>query len=478
VDSIRLLDAPIDLEVDRYWEPVGRPLTPENLDQIEQWVLRRLAESGYPCASVVTQASQVTGEVVLKVDGGKPWVFGEVESEGIPGVLGKTERRFDAFDVGDAYDARLLDLTSQRLISDDLVLNSNFLPDCKSESMGLKQTLLPGQSRLLSFGFGFDTEEYFILRASWLNGRLFENASRLQTEAQGSFRSQMTRVQFDWYYLPFATRHFLTNHASVRRKNERRYETQEMNAGVAPAWQSDWIGAHHRLQSGLGYRYIRTPRGIGRPLTRILSIDSRWNLTSHDFEYYAGSPRSGHELALFHSRSDVAIGSDVSADQYRLTSTHLFNLASLSPPIFVLGFRSDFATTWPGHDTAGDDLPPLFRYHLGGSNNLRGFGRNALPNTDFGALSSGYLGSELRLNRVLPFKVQPLFFTDHGWLGSRGFQLDAKNHYWSPGVGARWESPFGSMRFTLGHGIIQGPVAESEQYLSRWQFYFSFGEPF
>ena len=108
---------------------------------------------------------------------------------------------------------------------------------------------------------------------------------------------------------------------------------------------------------------------------------------------------------------------------------------------------------------------------------MRGFARKSLPRDDTGSLSKGYLGSEIRLNNILPYSLQPLLFVDWGWLGDEAFTFDPTT-FWSPGLGLRWQSPIGTVRGSIGHGFAQGQNSDYFDNLSKFQLYFSLGEQF
>ncbi|MGE0172634.1 MAG: BamA/TamA family outer membrane protein [Oligoflexales bacterium] len=477
LEQVRVIKSPVPLSVDRYWYPRGKPLTPSLLNEIENWVKRQLAENGYPCATLRTLASTTERNVEIEVISGSLWHIADIKSAGIPGLLGGVERRYDAFHMGDVYNSKKLELTSNRLVRNDLVLSSNLSSLCGEGAPGtIEQTLYAGEPRLISFGIGFDTEEYLITKLWWQNGRLLSTGSPLTAQASASLLRQYAAVTWDWYYLPFPSRHFLSAFGTVERRNERRYEEQSIRSGIAPVWKDDYSDSSIRLSSGPGYEYISTPRGLGKNIVSLITWNSDIQLTTHDYEYFIASPRSGHDLSLRHSTAHTNFGSNLSATSWRATTSHLWNVASWDPPIFVLELRTEAATTRPGKTTNAADLPASYRYHLGGSRNLRGFGREALPPTELGALSYAYAGSSLRLNNVIAYKLQPIVFADAAMLGYRPGSLDPDNAFWSPGFGLRWESPIGAMLFTLGHGLISGPRAKDWENLKRWQFYFSFGE--
>lgn len=479
LERIETINSPIDLEIDKYWYPRGKPLTPTLLNEIENWIEQRLAEYGYPCAEITAIASKKDATVLVTIDAGELWRIDKIKAQKIPGLLGGIERRYDAFTPGEIYNAKDLELTSSRLVANDLVISSTFMPQCSGEKKGIvEQTLLPGQPRLISFGFGFDTEEYFMIRSLWQNGRIFTTGSLLKVQAFASYRRQNAQTTWDWYYLPFPSRHFLAILGKIERRNEKYFEELSATLAISPTWSTDFSASYMKVASGLSYEFIATPRGLGKDRLGLTIWNTNLLLMSHDYEFYQVSPRSGHSLQLSHSFSSKALGSSIAATNMQFQSTHLWNLANWQPPIFILGLRSELFTTQPGAKTAPRDLPAAFRSHLGGVKNLRGFGRNSLPPTSLGALTSIYIGSEFRLNNVVAYKLQPLVFADIAWLGDKFLSVDTTNTYWSPGFGVRWESPIGSLRLTIGHGMIEGEKSSEWNHLARWNFYFSLGEQF
>jgi translocation and assembly module TamA len=168
--------------------------------------------------------------------------------------------------------------------------------------------------------------------------------------------------------------------------------------------------------------------------------------------------------------------SSVTAQSLRFRLEKLWNIGSFMPPIWILGIRGGFSTTFTDEVISTSTLLPAgtpFRHFLGGSRDLRGFFLRELPEGGKGALTSAFLGIESRFPYLLPWHLEPLLFLDAGTTGSFSLQID-KVIYWGPGFGLRWESDFGVFRLTLAHGF-SGPTGNP---LSHWQPFFSFGEEF
>jgi outer membrane protein assembly factor BamA len=467
--------------LEKYWLPLGKPLTPGMLDQIKAHIAGVLAEQGYPCAEIDIKADRATGYVLATVDKGSLWVVRKIVTEGITGIEGRIEQRFLAINEGADYDAVKFLLTSQRLIGSGLVLDARFTPRCNLRKPGIVQLdSTVGEPRLISFGFGFDTENYLMSRMIWENSRFGTMGSRAVFEALLSYRTIRLSGGFDWYYLPFVSRHYLANSISLLRRNERQFRSVEMKGVIAPTWQRDFSSSSMTWNAGPGYHLIRTERGPGRELSRLTSLNAGVSLMTHDFEYYRSSPRAGHQFSYDAMQSIKLAGADLNLTRHHFSSTHLWNLAGWQPPIYVLGLRTDLAALILGPETASTDVPASLRLFLGGMDNIRGFGRHRLPASDEGVLTTVYAGTELRFNEVLPWRLQPFIFSDFALLGreQKNLAIDRDNQYWSPGFGTRWESPVGNMRLSLGHGFINGPKHAELSHQEQWQLYFSFGDTF
>ncbi len=470
-----------DLRIEKYWLPRGKPLTPTELDGIEKWVGTRLSRLGYPCPEIRSVGDPETGEVIVALETGPLWTIDKIDADPIPYIRGGILDRYHAFDMGDRYNSMLLELSSERLRASGAVINTQYLPLCQEPRPGtVRQITFAGKPRIVSFGFGFDTEELFKVRGSWTNTRFSETASSLDVLATASYVSQVLQTRFNWYYLPFPTRHYLKSSIRAEREVET-YESLRLKVSSTPAWTSDFAGLHAEYFVGPGLQFESTVQGNGPKATRLLTLDLGLSLESNFFEYYRANPLKGYQLNLNASMSEKSIASDVSALTYSIDFTRIWNLLDMDPEIWILGLRGNFATTEAGRDTKAEELPLSFKQFLGGSENLRGFKRRSLPEKGGdeaeGSLTAAYIGSELRLNNVIPYKLQPFIFADFGWLGEQYLKLYPRL-YWSPGLGMRWESPIGGLRVTAGHGYVSGKNREEKEGLEQWQFYFSLGEQF
>jgi translocation and assembly module TamA len=471
VSSLSADGAPDSLEIGRKRLVVGEILTPKLLGNVEQWVYQRLQTLGYACPTIKSEADPDNGVIVVHVEPGPFLNLNSVIEETIPGVEPGTLRRYDAFRLGKPFNGDLLTVTSNRITSLNILQSNHFSTRCEKDGVVAHEEVTPGPPRLLTFGAGVDTEGLIQLRASWRNARLGLRASLAEVSTQVSTKDQSVNALFNWYFLPYTSRKSVQPQYQVRHQNEDAYEvisTQVKVLGMT-TWDNQSLGAQFAVGPALDL--IRTFRGSGSgdPNAEFLAAETSLRVRSHDFEYWATDPRTGYTAALTTDLTPGGALSKTSSQRFNFNGEALLNLKNYDPPLMILGARWGAATTLSGERPGVDSrLPATYFWYLGGSADLRGFSRQSVP--AFGAMTALYLDPEIRLAGVLPFGIQPVFFTDFGLVGSAPVSVDSPLLY-SPGFGIRYKSPIGVFRTTLARGFpINTP--------GGWNFYLSFGEEF
>jgi translocation and assembly module TamA len=503
---------PPGFDFTRKREVVGQVLTPDLLSSIQKWAEQYMGSLGYPCAKADAHGDPKTGIVRVLLHPGNARKIGTVHESDMAGIGPGILRRYDAFRPGDLYNSDSLRLTERRAVDDGQVEGLHFRPASQAEAgangcpqpkpsstpsasptpapsasptpganppfsdtIDLEQDVTVGKPRLLSLGVGANTEGVLLARASWRNTRLGRSASLTDVTLTTSTIHQLLTTYAEWYFRSEPSRLYFRPSASFEHIDIDPFATATGHLDLSPAttWDSDRIGIFTKL--GPTYDYVRTFRGSGPPTSRFLSLEWLGRLTTHYFDFYQNSPRSGFSTTLTADVNSGSILSDFNAERFKLNMEGLWNLHAYDPPLFVVGIRGVVATTMPGsEDPSGHSLPPTFLQFLGGSQTLRGFGLQELPHSGVGTLSAAYIGTEFRFAGGIWLNLQPVLFIDVGALGSHSTQLDSPI-YLSPGGGLRYESPFGVLRATLAHGYATG---SSDPTLSHYQFFVSFGEEF
>ncbi len=471
VTSLTAEGAPESLRLHRKRKILGYPLTPALLSDVEKWVSERLQAVGYPCPKVTSNGDPDSGAVKVLVNTGPLQNLMEVSEGDIPGVAPGVIRRYDAFRLGKPYNGDWARLTERRITDSRIVESARYSVQCKDDGAVLQGHMIPGPPRLLILGAGINTEGILLGRATWKNTRMGNWASSMQFIAQASTKLQSLTGTVDWYAFKRPTRYFIQPLVDFRHENEESYETLKARFQVGPAatWDSQEIGFRYNLAGN--FEQIRTLRGqTASRDSHFLSLGGGVTMRTHEFEYYLTSPRTGYSAGLEAWLNDPSVLSEAAAQRLQLRFEGLWNLREYDPPLIVFGLRGGAGIVSTNQRPGPNNLlPPTFMQFLGGSINLRGYGRQELPRDGAGRLTSAFGSFEIRLAQTLPLWMEPFVFADAGVLGYEPWVLDSPV-YWSPGVGLRVQSPVGVFRGTLAHGY-PSPYG-------HWQGYVSFGEEF
>lgn len=477
VEAFTVTGLPPGIDPHKLRKIKGRTLTPERLDAAKAALGAALQNRGHACPVVEMRANGTTGEVSAEARPGEAYRFGHISAGDTPEADLGIFRRYEAFRPGQRFDSRLLELTARRTMSDSVFMSAYFDVDCSSAGLAVTARVVSGKPQLYRLGFGFDTEGLLLARAQWQNSRLGKRAHSMQASLFASAREQ-TAVTYFKYFSGASSRFYLMPRLTFSRQNEDQYEALRAEAALLPGFSWDSSAVHGGFTAGPALEHVDTVRGLG-PDSRYAAFETRLELRSHLFEYYAGDPRTGWRAALTAQSRLAGIYSKFTAHRLDFQGERIWNLGGFEPPLLVL------ATRWQGRTTlvkdslvAAGELPLDMRYFLGGDSDLRGAGRLGVPGDPAGLLTALYDGVELRLGDVLPYRLQPLVFVDAAMGGRNSFKLDP-NVYWAPGFGLRWGSPVGSVRATLARGLVwrRDPAAEVLM-APQWRFFLSLGREF
>ncbi len=470
--------APAELRLERKRKVVGEILTPDLLSATEKWAFQRLQAVGFPCPEVKATADPDTTAITLDVGTGQKRTFGGVLNEDVAGMEQGILRRYDAFAPSWDFDGDALNLSENRIVSQGLVQNLHYEVLCDPKKMpsdgtiSVREQIIAGPPRLVSVGFGLNTEGAVVIRGNWSNNRLGPKASQLSLSVYGSSREQRADLLGRYYFLPGAARFHLRPLLQYDHRNEVYFETLTFRSHFTPSTSLERPKWGAVFNFGPTLELIRTLRGPGVGDSHFTSLLGEALYRTHDFEYYASNPKSGLSLSGRAALSTQEVISTTSAQRLGLFSESLWNWRDLDPALWIFGIRGGAQTTLtPQRTGSGTLLPAEFLYFLGGSANLRGYGRQELPDSD-GALTVAYLNLEARLANEFPYGLEPIVFWDLGWTGKDPLSLQFPAYH-SPGIGLRWSSPIGVFRTTLARGLTSTSAVTA-----HWQFFLSYGEEF
>lgn len=471
IKNVSFVDEPSGFSKQKYIGSVGKILTAENLNEVKTWAMGRLASIGYPCAEVEGRASFETGEVVVKIIPNSKAYLEQITREGNTRFHSGIFSRFDAFEIGDVYNDDFLALTTQRVINSGLVSYSYFENTCE-KSNTLNQKFLSNKPNTMIFGVGGSSEEMPILEFKWKNTGLDKKGSELIASLYGSNRKQELELGFNYYPLRHTPRFSIRPSFNFTKEIEQIYEAEERKIEIGFIQTRD-TSTLKRVIEIVPAKSTETNFDSDLPAKlEVNQIRFSMGSISHYYEYYRNSPRRGFQLNLdvtpYSAKTDEF---EETGTALNFSGTFLTNKDNLHPPKLILGTRFFFKNV--STDVIGT-IPQSFRLYLGGQDDIRGFARKSINNDEIGFKSSANLSIEARLTSVLPYRLQPYFFYDFAKAGIEAW-IFTEELYHSPGVGLRFESPFGNFRFNIANGLIANNTTEVKE---GWNFFFSYGREF
>ncbi len=476
IQNIKFNNSPPQFADVNYIGVVEKDLNSENIDAVEKWTRARLKAIGYPCPNIEVRASYLESIIYVDIESGPRVVIDKIKRPELDDLVDAALYRFDAIKAGELYNGDYLELTSRRLMSSQVANYSYMSYDCNQppSASTVTQHAETSEPRYLGFAVGASTEELPLIKLNWLHSRLDEQASSLKAEAYFSPIKQSVLLDYDAYLFDEIPRLFLTTNYEIANIKEDTNETVTQEAGAGGGYIYDFASDRLAFESTPIYTIEDTFEGDAPRHTEYLSLETKLKLTSHYFEYFMTSPRTGYELSFFWKSQNDKFSADVNTDLYQLSGTYLWNYGSFDPPITVFGLRFQHSIL---HVNNLDQTPQGYRLYLGGDRDIRGFSRKSINNEKKGYQTTSYIGFETRFTNVLAYKLQPFVFYDLAKVGLDDNEW-TKTTFLSPGIGLRWQSPIGTFRTTLAHGELQN-VALTEQNIEEdWTFFFSFGREF
>jgi translocation and assembly module TamA len=480
VRAVEMTGSGANLDLSRFRGIEGQTLTPSLLQQTEKRFVKELQALGHGCPAVDLEGYPAEGRIKMTIEAGPVGHIREVLIEPVEEINEQILRRYHAFYPDALFNERWLDLTVNRIHAQGILQNTLFEVSCDGTAIDILEKNVAGPPRLVTIGFGVNTEKGLAARASWKHVRLGDGASPVEISLTGYFggskrNEQELSASAYWYYRDRPSRFHIKPVVSIRHASQESSELVSTKIQLTPGMTWDGQNAGGSLYAGPALIGVRTFRGPGAKQTAYLTLGADLSVTSHAYELYRTSPREGYELTLGGSFSRRGWLGELTAQSVNLGGHYLWNLGNYDPPLFVLGVRASFATTLSPASEQGN-LPDTLRHYLGGAASLRGFTVREIP-SKLGALTAAFGSVELRLGYLIPWNLQPFVFFDLGKTGSLPMSLDQPWLY-SPGLGLRWESPIGAFRTSIAHGFVSGSPPAGFDARSHFQFFISYGEEF
>lgn len=427
---------------------IGARATSAAIVDAEAKIVRFYTERGWPLAKMTGREAIIdradhSMHVTYTVDVGPEAAFGGIDIAGLDRVERRFVERKLTWREGDLYDSSKVETTRQALVSSNLFATVKLAPADAvgpDDQIPMRLEVMERPPRSIGAGVLYDSTLGFGVRAFWEHRNLFGEGEQLRFEgalgeSQNGGLLRFVRPEFPLRDLDWRSELSLGNELfdayTARREKAftgldyRIDPTLTAGAGVQieQANVSDDTGNRD-------YALIGTPLYIRRDDTDSLldpTRGSRLGLTTTPY-----TSVSGAQLTFASSKATAS-------GYQKLGSSDRFVLAGFGNLGSIVGVSLN-------------DLPRDKRLYAGGGGSVRGYGFERAGPLDalgkpLGGLSSLELGVELRTKITDTIGIAN--FIEGGNVYDRSIPDFGKKLFWGTGIGLRYYSPIGPVRFDI-----------------------------
>ncbi len=485
----------------------GRRRVQDDVRRTQAGTLAVLQERGYARSTVTVLEGEgrTPGTVLLVVvaDAGPLTTFGTVTVRGNGTVSDGRVKSLLAFKEGESFKLSKVLESQRRLYAREIFqfVSITTEDDGASTAVPVNVTLTQGQPRRVSVAPGFGSEERARVVGTLRHLNFFGGARTAQVQTKWSSLDRGARASFEepslfrrgismstglqyWYadepaYSlltsggrvtlarelsrsdPIARRQALTT-ASVTFVNE--YEDYTI---------SDFALEDLSFRDELIALGLNPTRGAAHGTLVALGFDLQRNTTPSLID-----ARSGYLAQVHVEQAGQWLPGDFN---YREYLGELRSYATVARRAVLAGRVRTGTLSSSGPLVV--DVPFFKRYFLGGASSLRGWGRfDVSPLSGSGLPIGGHSFFEASAEARVPVRgnLSAVMFLDAGNVWARSFELHVDDLRYTLGVGARYLTPVGPVRFDFGHQLnpIPGLLVDGVPEERRWRMHFSIGQAF
>ncbi len=433
-----------DLEATSKLEP-GVQLRHADYDAFKEALQVRAAERGYVEATfernvIDVWPDELSADISLQYRTGPRYDFGEIRLDE-DFLESSLVRRFFEFDTGMPYDGRLLNKAYGDLSSSGYFSRIELLPVYEEAADGripIQVLLEPADRIEYTVGAGVSTDTGPRFRAGYNNRRLNRRGHRFKTEIGVSpviqaitaeHRRPMADPRTEW----------LSYTAGLTTEDNDTFKEETARVGVRRSKRitRTWL---RTLSYDLSYDQFDVGEESEQTWLSLPAIVYDHKRADRDL-----LPTRGRRLTFELRGTDEFLGSSTSFLQTVVTGRLV---RSISEKSRLLARATIGATA----KSEFGKLPPSVRFFAGGDESVRGFSYNSLgPRDEAGDVVGGsnLLVASIEYQRLLRGNFYGAAFVDAG-NAFDDFDVDPAV---GAGIGLKWISPVGPLRFYLAHPL-------------------------
>lgn len=491
-DRLKALDASSALKV-------GQPRARQQVAATRELALNELREAGYAYARVTFEEddgpSGKAAQITFKAEPGPVARFGAVEVMGNRGVNEQLIRRQLRYQPGDRYRRSLVQESQRRLYRLELFqfVNVELLDlDRREPQLRTRVTVVEGKHQRVNVGVGYGTEEKARVEGQYHHVNFLGGARSAGAHARWSSLDRGLRLDFIQPYLFHPS---LSMGTDVQRwwTDTPAYQALVTGAKITvtrrPNRRMSWAVSWTSEQNSSRISDVALADPFSRDELIALGLDPTTNrqegtLHALGFDYQRSTADSvldatrGYQMA-FHAER---------AGKWLPGTFDYLAVSGDGRSYLPLGRRVVFANRLQFGNlvAAGNDptnVPFAKKYFLGGATSLRGWGRfEVSPLSESGLPIGGNavvaFTSELRA--PLSRSAGGVVFVDGGAVWPEARQAKRSDLRYSTGLGLRYATPVGPIRFDVGYQLnpLPGLQVNGAPQVRRWRMHFSIGQAF
>ena len=430
-----------------------------------------LGETGYPFAVIETPSllidhARIEGDLTMPVQPGGKYVFAGVTSDKPDFLSSEHLETIARFDPGDTYKRSLeLDLrraiTATGLVSSVTVTPREVTPPSGDQpgEVELDVGLTEAELRTIAGAIGYGSEEGFRVEASWEHRNFFPPEGMVRVRGIAGTQEQLAGISFrrnnfggrdrilniDAYASTIDSPAFEARTAALLATYER-VSTLLFQKPLSWSAGVELVATQERPPSVDGIAQPRETFFVAA-LPLYAQIDTTNDLLD-PVEGFRLSGRFSPEVSRNNGTQSFYLRGRADASYYQQVTEKV-----------VLAGRAAYGAI-PGTDL--QNIAPSRRYYAGGGGSVRGYGFREIGPRDANGEPSGgrsvlEVAAEARIRTgLLDGAVSVVPFVDAGTVGT-GLTPDFDEFRIGVGVGVRYHTGFGPIRFDVGVPLNPGP---------------------
>ncbi|QIA62353.1 BamA/TamA family outer membrane protein [Vibrio astriarenae] len=397
-------------------------------------------DADYKVSRLEVAPSKNQAFIRLHFDSGIRYHFGATSINGSQ-IDEERVRSLQPFEESKPYQATQVGEFNQNLSNTDWFSSVFVEPELsylgKGREIPMKVSLAPQSKNKIETGLGYSTDVG--VRGSvkwskpWVNsrGHSFDSSVSLSVPEQtvtAGYNIPLKDVLNDYYRLQFG----------MKILDNRDTESVETNLSVERHWLLD--GGWHRT-AYVRYLYERFTQGLQDDTSQFLLPGVTYTRT----RVRGGAmPTWGDKQSITLEYGDPAVLSETRVVRLLAGTTFIRSAGKNHRGIFRLDGGANFPDEF-------ESLPPSLRFFAGGDNSIRGYGYESVsPTDDSGALT----GAKYIVTSSLEYQYR----VTGNWWGAVFYDIgdafnDTPEWHDGAGVGIRWVSPVGPIRFDFAWGL-------------------------